>query len=99
MAKKDFKQNNPALAFISTPEEETQHTDLITDTTDTGKIDPPEGYRVNPLYIEKKTRRVNLILQPSVADGLKEVAKAKGISANEAASEAIRSYIKEHKGE
>ena len=96
MAKKDFKQNNPALAFISTPEEETQPTEL---TTDTNKLDPPEGYRVNPLYIEKKTRRVNLILQPSVADGLKEVAKAKGISANEAASEALRAYIKEYKGE
>lgn len=94
MAKKDFKQNNPALAFISTPEEETQPS-----VADTNKLDPPEGYKVNPLYIEKKTRRVNLILQPSVADGLKEVAKAKGISANEAASEALRAYIKEYKGE
>ena len=87
MAKKDFKKENPANMFISGSEEEhgamTVHKNM----------EAPEGYKVNPLYIEKKTRRVQLILQPSLVDKMKELAFKKKISMNEAVSQAIAEYL------
>ena len=47
MPKKSFK-DNPALQFISTTEEQPT-------AESTGK--PPKGYKVNPLYVETKSRR------------------------------------------
>ncbi len=74
MAKKSFK-DNPALQFISTPEEEP----LTAATTEK----PPKGYKVNPLYVETKSRRLQLILQPSLYNRVKKQAKAMGLSVNE----------------
>ena len=74
MAKKSFK-DNPALQFISTTEEEP----LTAATTEK----PPKGYKVNPLYVETKSRRLQLILQPSLYARVKAQAKAEGISVNE----------------
>ena len=73
MPKKSFK-DNPALQFISTTEEQPT-------TGSTGK--PPKGYKVNPLYVETKSRRLQLILQPSLYARVKAQAKAEGISVNE----------------
>ena len=93
--KKSFK-DNPALAFISTPEGEAGE---ITEKPQpkTGQAGrrkkAPEGYKPNPEYIETKSRRVQLLLQPSVADAIKAVAVQNGISLNEACTEAILEYI------
>ena len=97
MAKKNFKQNNPAEAFITMPETETEpireeaqtetHSKLI------GNRKPPEGYKLNPEYIEVKSKRVQLLLQPSVVEALKALAKEKGLSMNETANEAIIEYL------
>lgn len=73
MPKKSFK-DNPALQFISTTEEQPT-------AESTGK--PPKGYKVNPLYVETKSRRLQLILQPSLYARVKAQAKAEGISVNE----------------
>lgn len=81
MAKKTFK-NNPALQFISTPEEEpAEEVTTIKDTSK--KKEAPEGYKVNPEFIEVKSRRVQLVLQPSLYDRVKARAKANGVSVNE----------------
>ena len=81
MAKKTFK-NNPALQFISSPEEEPA--EEVTTTKDTSKKKKaPEGYKVNPEFIEVKSRRVQLVLQPSLYDRVKAKAKANGVSVNE----------------
>lgn len=77
MAKKSFK-DNPALQFISTAEPEEQEQ---TPAKTTGKA--PEGYKVNPLYIETKSRRLQLVLQPSLYEKVKATAKAKKLSVNE----------------
>lgn len=45
--------------------------------------DAPEGYRVNPAFIEKKTRRLQLLMRPSLYDRLKAKAEAEGLSVNE----------------
>lgn len=91
MAKKTFKDNNPALAFISNTEEvaEQKEEKVVVKTTKKS----PEGYKRNPEYIETKSRRVQLVLQPTVVDALKELAKEKGLSMNETANEAILAYL------
>ncbi len=44
---------------------------------------PPEGYKLNPLYVETKSRRLQLVLQPSLYERVKAGAKAAGLSVNE----------------
>ena len=51
------------------------------------------GYEPNPEYIETKSKRVQLLVQPSVYEAVKARAKAEGISTNEAINEALREYI------
>lgn len=82
MAKKSFK-GNPALQFISTAETETQPPKEKTITMPQSTERPPEGYKLNPLYVETKSRRLQLVLQPSLYDRVKAGAAAAGLSVNE----------------
>ena len=73
MAKKSFTNNlNPAMSFISSPVEE-QPT----------LAKPPEGYKLNPLYLEKKSRRLQLLVQPSLFNKIKARADREEKSMNE----------------
>ena len=81
MAKKTFK-DNPALQFISTAEEEEQEV-TPAQKAPTTAAKAPEGYKLNPLYVETKTRRLQLVLQPSLFDRVKKEAKKSGLSVNE----------------
>lgn len=83
MAKK-FNQPNveiaPELQFMS------KETIAAVDGTEskpaaTGKA--PEGYKLNPLYVEVKSKRVQLVLQPSLYERVKAAAVKEGISFNE----------------
>lgn len=103
MAKKNFT-NNPALSFINTPatntkakaaetapeEEQAPAADPVQPEA-TGK--PPKGYKVNPMFLETKSQRVQLVLQPSVVKRLKKAAAKKKLSMNEAANTAIIEYL------
>lgn len=72
--KKTFRDDmNPTLQFITLPEEE---------TSTPSEEDAPEGYKVNPLYVEKKSRRLQLLLQPSLYRKLKRRADSEGESIN-----------------
>lgn len=85
MAKKDFK-NNPALQFISSAsQEEPEQPAAQTE-------EPPKGFKLNPMYIETKSKRVQILVQPSVFETVDRIARAKGISRNEAINEALRQY-------
>lgn len=77
MAKKSFK-DNPALQFISATEEEPQE-----QATQQPTEKAPEGYKRNPLYVETKSRRLQLVLQPSLYERVKSRAKASELSVNE----------------
>ena len=94
--KNSFTGNNPAMMFISAePEPEARQQDTTPD-----HIAPaPEGYKINPIYIETKSKRVNLLLQPSLAERLRAAAAEDGTSVNEMAAEAIRQYLKNRKGD
>lgn len=101
-AKKDFKKDNPVMNFISNPETEEKEEPATTatapqpETINPGTIGkPPAGYKINPLYIETKTKRVNLVLQPSLAERMKRSAQKQGVSVNEMVSEVMRNYLDE----
>lgn len=91
MAKRDFKQSNPALAFISSKGEEVQAESKEEKLVAHAKA--PEGYKLNPLYVETKSKRVNLLMQPSIVERMKKTAQAKGLSLNEAINEAVKEYL------
>lgn len=98
-AKRDFKAaGNPAMSFISVPDGEPQPQiqpePKGTDLPLKAENDVPAGYRRNPEFIELKSKRVQLVLQPSVADEIKALAKAQGMSLNETITEAIKDYLK-----
>lgn len=77
---KALRNDNPALSFISTPEAQSKQAQ----TTE----GPPEGHYV--VYVEKKTRRVQLVLRPSLYEKLKAMADAEtGGSVNEAVSKIL----------
>lgn len=42
----------------------------------------PEGYKVNPMYVEVKSKRVQLVLQPSLFEKVKALAEKNGDSVN-----------------
>ncbi len=91
MGKKTFK-DNPALNFISEPVELSDDIPEVKAKAEAIQKDKiPEGYKVNPLYIEKRTRRVQLALQPSVYDKLKAKAEAKHLSVTEYITRLIES--------
>lgn len=81
MTKKSFK-DNPTLQFISTPEE--QQEAITPKKVNPSQVEPPpEGYKINPLYVETKKRRLQLVLRPSLYDKIKSGASKQGISVNE----------------
>ena len=104
MQKKSFKSNNPVMQFIS-PEtvEKIEESTETTSNKDVQQITAefeakaPAGYKVNPMYIETKSKRVQSLVQPSVYEKIKSIAINKGISVNEAINEALRKYIQESK--
>ena len=85
MAKKTFK-DNPALQFITTPDMERVHESIETAT------EVPSGYKANPAFIETKSKRVQILVQPSVFDAVDRIARARGLSRNEIINEALRQY-------
>lgn len=87
--KKSFKADlNPAMQFISTPTEET----LERETARTE--DAPEGYKVNPLYIEKRSKRLQLLVQPSLYDKVKAQADGEGCSVNDFIHRVLEDAVK-----
>lgn len=81
MAKKSFK-DNPALRLISAPDEDSQEHEEQISISET-IVKAPEGYKINPVYVETKSRRLQLILQPSLFERVKSGANTSGLSVNE----------------
>lgn len=93
MAKKSFKADlaNPAMQFISTPAETTAKAD----TRAEARAEAPEGYRVNPLYIEKRSKRLQMLIQPSLYDLLKGRADSEGCSVNDTLHRILEEALRE----
>lgn len=92
MAKsKSFKKtDNPAMNFIS--EESIEAVDGKPEgaTTTTGRKKAPAGYKPNPEYIETKSKRVQILIQPSLHAEAKAVSQELGISLNDFIHRAIQ---------
>lgn len=93
---------NPALAFIS--EESIKAVDGKEEAEDPGQkaptgAKPPKGYKFNPLYVETKTKRVQLVLQPSLYDRLRAASEAAGLSLNEFCHRALDKATQEEESE
>lgn len=80
--KKSFIGENPALQFISTAQPKPSQK-------------PPKGYKLNPLYVETKSRRLQLVLQPSLYDKVKAGAAAAGLSVNEYVHQILENATRE----
>lgn len=88
MAKKSFKDSiNPAMSFISQESIDRAEGETLTTGETTAKAKrtakAPEGYKLNPLYIETKSERLQLLVQPSLKAKLKTKAKQEGTSVND----------------
>lgn len=81
MSKKPDYTQSPALAFISGAKPAEQ----VKETQSPEKA--PEGMRLNPeyieKYIEKRSKRVQIIMQPSLFEKAKAKAESRGISFND----------------
>lgn len=108
MAKKSFKDTlsqealNPAVMFITKPEEEVEAaaTEEAAELPELGKVNPrklevPEGYRVNPLYIEKRSKRMQILTTNSIFERLKEKSRQTGQSVNDIINMALEEALKE----
>ncbi len=94
MAKKTFK-DNPALQFISSAEEEQTTTDQQPKKAPREAFTPPEGYRINPSYLEIKSRRLQLLLPPSLHEKIKGRAEKLGMSVNECINRILEEATRE----
>ena len=65
---------DPALSFISRGE-------LQPPEEPAGPLGVPEGYR--PAYVERRSRRVQLVLPPSLYGRVKQASQGEGLSLNE----------------
>ena len=85
MAKKKSFIDNPALQFISTaePEETRQEERELPLHKQSQPRSRQRAIKLNPLYVETKSRRLQLVLQPSLYDRVKAGAAAAGLSVNE----------------
>lgn len=78
MAKKTFL-GNPALQFLSSAAPAQREEAARPESPPA----PPAGYRDDPRYVETKTRRLQLVLQPSLYERVRACAAAQGLSVNE----------------
>lgn len=64
-----------------------------------GRVKAPSGYKLSPEFIEVKSRRVQLVLQPSLYERLKAQSEKQGISVNELAHIAFEHYLEKIESE
>lgn len=88
MAKKTFRDNiNPAMQFITAPAEETEQA--------VASVKAPKGYKLNPLFVETKSKRLQLLIQPSLYGKLKVKAKSEGKSVNDTVNTILQEALRE----
>lgn len=93
MSKKTFKNDlNPALQFINTSankENQEQESQNIIYTV--------VPMKRNPLYIETKSKRIQLLIQPSLHSKLKEICEQEETSLNDLIHTILEKSIRKNK--
>jgi hypothetical protein len=83
-------EDNPALWFIS---------DAPQNSADTGTVVQPKktknerGTVTKPLYAETRSKRVNMLMQPSLYEKLRDMAKNCGVSTNDLMNQALEKFL------
>jgi|LSQX01.1.fsa_nt_gb predicted DNA binding CopG/RHH family protein len=95
MSKKSFADANPAMAFISTAEntEDFALTQPTKEDLEAKENSSSVPMKRNPEYIETKSKRVQMLMQPSLYDAIKKEATAKDISVNEMMHEILKNHV------
>ena len=83
MSKKSFKDINPAMAFITDSKDYTHNTDNTVNTHNTYKA-------------ETKSKRLNILLTPSLHSDLSKISKVQMTSVNNLINEILEEYIKDN---
>lgn len=102
---------NPALTFINAPEEEEKkQSNMVYKTEEPKQEEEPKkeegtpkkkkGYRTvyvdgKPVEIESKSKRLQLLITPTLHTKAKKQAKAEGLSLNELFNKALAEYLEE----
>lgn len=87
--KKTFKEDiNPVMKFISQPEDQEA-------APDPEKLEAPEHYKRNPLYIEKRDIRLALLVTVSLKEKLTAAAAARKTSINDLVNTILDEALKE----
>lgn len=95
MAKKSFKDlPNPAMSFISSPDPE-QYTHNTDDTDAVPTTQKPTPRRTQGVK-EAKSKRLNLLLYPSLHTDLEKIAYVKRCSVNDLINSTMRAYVARH---
>ena len=94
MSKKSFADANPAMAFISTATEQ-ENFSLTQPKKEELEAKESNGVpmKKNPEFIETKSKRVQMLMQPSLYDAVKKEAKDKNISVNEMMHEILKTHL------
>ena len=94
MQKKTFKNElNPALQFISDSSKEKNQAQESQNIS----TDIPVPMKRNPLYIETKSKRMQILIQPSLHSKLKAIADQKGTSLNNLIHMILEQYTRKNK--
>lgn len=59
------------------------------------KAKAPEGMKPNPEFVEKRTQRLQLVLQPSLFARVKAAAQARGVSVNDLVHTLLEANLKD----
>lgn len=105
MSTKSFKHiENPVEQFLTKPEdlealEKLENTTPASPAVQVSPINkrpkPPEGYKLNPEYIETKSKRLQLLVKPSLHRAMQKKAAAMGVSVNELVNLVLEAYTEE----
>ena len=102
-AKKSFSHANPAMSFISNSVEKENDEQLemkneigsqnmsSLNTQKKNEFDVP--MKRNPEFIEVKSKRMQLLMQPSLHSAIKKLANEEEISVNEKIHSILRDYV------
>ena len=105
MSRKSFTDANPAMAFISTAKEQedfalTQPTkeelEAKLNLEPLNKVRNGVPMKKNPEYLETKSKRVQMLMQPSLYNSIKEEAEKEGISVNEMMHTILKNHVEQN---
>ena len=94
MSKKSFR-DNPALQFMSRPEETNREASVeVAEVREIRQVkEITDNFRVIPVAFEAKSKRFNMLMRPSVFVKLKRMSENKGTSVNDFMHTIMELYI------